>query len=47
MEKIGIVGLGLIGTSIAKALKGKYDVVGVDNDKDAVGYCLENGIISD
>lgn len=47
MEKIGIVGLGLIGASIAKALKGKYDVVGVDSDKDAIGYCLENGIISD
>ena len=29
--KIGVIGLGLIGGSIFKALKGKYEVVGVSS----------------
>ena len=46
MKKIGIVGLGLIGASIAKALCGRYETVGVDIDRDVTDYCAENGMIS-
>ena len=46
-EKIGIVGLGLIGCSIARALKSKYEIAGVDSDKSAIEYCLESGIIDE
>lgn len=47
MDKIGIVGLGLIGCSLARALGKNYEVTGVDCDKETVSYCLENEIISD
>lgn len=43
--KIGIVGLGLIGGSIAIALSGSYEIVGMSRNPDTVRYALENGII--
>ena len=46
MEKIGVVGLGLIGCSIARALHSKYEIAGVDSNRETVNYCLENGIIN-
>lgn len=46
MDKIGIVGLGLIGCSLAMSLNDSYEVVGVDSDRDAVSYCVQNGIIT-
>lgn len=46
MKKIGIVGMGLIGCSIARSLGGKYEIVGVDCDRAAIDYCLENGVIT-
>ena len=46
MEKIGVVGLGLIGCSIARALHSKYEIAGVDGNRETVNYCLENGIIN-
>lgn len=42
---VGVVGLGLIGGSIARALNGRFGVVAVDTDGGAVEYALENGII--
>ncbi len=49
-EKITIVGLGLIGGSLAWALKKSKQVktvVGVDPDKETVKYALGNGIIDE
>ncbi|MEX0998339.1 MAG: prephenate dehydrogenase/arogenate dehydrogenase family protein [Thermodesulfobacteriota bacterium] len=49
-EKITIVGLGLIGGSLAWALKESKQVktvVGVDPDKETVKYALGNGIIDE
>jgi prephenate dehydrogenase len=45
--KIGIVGLGLIGGSVAKALKkaGKYDIAGVDIDAKTEEEALSSGAI--
>lgn len=45
--KIGIVGLGLIGGSIAKALKNsrRYEVVGTDKNSDVVKRALSDGAI--
>ena len=43
--KIGIIGLGLIGGSIAIALKGNYTVVGCSRAPETVAYALENNII--
>ena len=48
MEKhIVIVGLGLIGGSMAKALRGfpGYDIVGVDVSRPTLRYALEHGIV--
>ena len=48
MKKIGIVGLGLIGGSLAIALKENgYSVLGVEKDTDTVNYALKNGIIDE
>ena len=47
MDKIGVVGLGLIGCSIARALHGKYEIAGVDTSRETVEYCLENSIIDE
>ncbi|MBR6789083.1 MAG: prephenate dehydrogenase/arogenate dehydrogenase family protein [Clostridia bacterium] len=45
--KIGIIGLGLIGGSIAIALKDKYEIVGMSRNPDTLSYALENGIINE
>lgn len=49
LSKITIIGLGLIGGSIAKALKKanfKGEIVGVDADLTAVAYGLQNNLIT-
>lgn len=43
---IGIVGIGLIGGSYAKALKKyPYKIYGIDNNQESLNYALENNII--
>ena len=43
---IGIVGLGLIGGTYAKSLRDyPYKIYGIDIDKEAIKYALENNII--
>lgn len=43
---IGIVGIGLIGGSYAKALKKyPYKIYGIDKNQDSLDYALENNII--
>lgn len=44
---IGIVGLGLIGGSIAIALRGKRRVVGTSRDPETVEYALSHGMIDE
>ena len=45
-RKIAIVGLGLMGGSLAMALKDKCKmVIGIDTDPEAITYALENGIV--
>ncbi len=49
-KKVSIIGLGLIGGSLAAALKqsGKVEnVVGIDKDKESLDYAVENGIIDE
>lgn len=49
-NKIGFIGLGLIGGSIAKAIRKKYPVVTMlayDTNKDMLQASLENGIIDE
>jgi prephenate dehydrogenase len=49
LSKITIIGLGLIGGSIAKALKKanfEGEIVGIDTDLTAVAYGLQNGLIT-
>ncbi|MCL5972569.1 MAG: prephenate dehydrogenase/arogenate dehydrogenase family protein [Firmicutes bacterium] len=44
--KIGVIGLGLIGGSIAKAWRSKgYEVYGYDNDHDSVAAAMADGVI--
>lgn len=47
--KIGIVGLGLIGGSLAKALKKNtdYEIVGVDADEQTMRMAIEDGVIAE
>jgi len=45
MMNIGIVGLGLMGGSIAKALYGQYDIHAYDCDTAAIEYALKHQII--
>ncbi len=46
VKSIAIVGLGLIGGSIALALKKKgYEIVGCDNDATTLDYALNNSVI--
>ncbi len=48
-KNIGIVGLGLIGGSLALALKRKsrqYNIVGVDRSADALEYAMSEGIVN-
>ena len=48
MRKFGVAGLGLIGGSIAFALKKQgYRVVGVENDPDVSAFALKNGIVDE
>lgn len=44
--KITLIGLGLIGASIAKALQGKAQLTGIDRDASTVGQALADGVIS-
>ena len=46
-EKIGIIGLGLIGGSLAVSLRAGYTVVGCSHSADTVSYALENSIIDE
>ena len=45
--KVGIVGLGLIGGSMARALRGfeDFDIIGVDVSQPTLRFALENDII--
>ena len=47
MQTIAIIGLGLMGGSIAKALKrsGKYKVLGFDTSGEVLNAALEQGVI--
>lgn len=46
--KIGIVGLGLIGGSYARALLPyRYEIYGIDIDQDSLDYALKEGIIKE
>ena len=42
---VGVVGLGLIGASLAMALRSKYRVLGCSRSRDTERYALENGMI--
>lgn len=44
-ERIGIVGLGLIGGSLALALRGKYEVVAMSRNPETTAYALDCGMI--
>ena len=44
--KIAIVGLGLIGASIAKALNGKAEITGIDHDIATINKARSEGVIS-
>lgn len=44
-KTIGIIGLGLIGGSIALALCDKHTVVGMDSNAESVDFALKNGMI--
>lgn len=49
-NKVAIIGLGLIGGSLAGALKqsGKVkNVVGIDKDKESLDYAVKNGVIDE
>ena len=45
-KKVAIVGLGLIGSSLAMALRGfeDYEVVGVDRDPDTLAFARDHGV---
>lgn len=45
VKRIGVVGLGLIGGSIASALNNGYEITGVDSDPETIRYCLDTGIV--
>jgi len=45
--KIAVVGLGLIGASIAKALRGKARITGIDMSSQVVSQAREEGVISE
>lgn len=48
LERVTIVGLGLIGGSLARALRAKtgiHEIIAVDSDPSALGLALEHGII--
>ena len=48
MRRAGVIGLGLIGGSIALALKANgFHVVGIETDSDSLAYALGNGIIDE
>ncbi len=44
--KLAVVGLGLIGASVAKALAGRASITGIDRDPGAVKKALDQGVIS-
>jgi prephenate dehydrogenase len=44
--KLAIVGLGLIGASLARALAGKAHITGIDRDPSTVEQALAQGVIS-
>ncbi|NTU70289.1 MAG: prephenate dehydrogenase/arogenate dehydrogenase family protein [Coriobacteriia bacterium] len=49
-DRIAVIGVGLIGGSLAAALRGLEDpplVIGIDTDADTIGYALEHGIIDE
>ena len=47
MEKLVVIGLGLIGGSLAKDLKlrGKFEVIGLDTNETHIGKAIELGVI--
>ena len=38
MKTVGIISLGLIGGSILKALKGKYNLIGITQNDETLGF---------
>lgn len=44
--KIAVIGLGLIGASLAKSLAGRAEITGIDRDLDVVGMAMRDGVIS-
>jgi len=44
--KIAIAGLGLIGASLAKALKGKAEIIGIDADRKTIDRAVAEGVVS-
>jgi len=44
--KIAIVGLGLLGSSMAKALKGSATIIGIDKDRSVVDHAISDGVIT-
>ncbi len=43
--KVTVIGLGLIGASVAKALSGKARIIGIDTHAEAVEQALAHGVI--
>lgn len=46
MQQLTIVGLGLIGASLAKALAGRYHITGIDRDEETIRAALADGVIA-
>ena len=47
IETVAVAGLGLIGASLALALKPFYNVVGCDSNKTTEEYALKNGVVNE
>lgn len=45
MKKLSIIGLGLIGSSIARGLKGKYHITGYNRTSEVTNKALKEGVI--
>jgi len=45
--RISVIGLGLIGASIAKALSGKTRITGIDNNPEVIDQALAQGVITE
>lgn len=45
MKKLSIIGLGLIGSSVARGLKGKYHIIGFNRNTEVSKKALKEGVI--